>query len=122
MLSPDKVDRVYRRVRESRKLHSDLKDFGRDAMERSLVDRPCKTEAESHMCTWLRRRRDKKRRVDEMWTYPPDWGGSGAQSPASLTESEDDALVLEHSDNEVECESEEECKSEEEQEEVSLVG
>ena len=121
MLCPEKIKQAYRAAHESTKLQAELKDFGGEGMERFLVDKLCKTEAESHMCTWLRRRRDEKRRVDEMWTYPPDWGGSGAQSPASLTESEDEALLLEHSDDDEECESEEECESQKE-EEVSLVG
>ena len=89
MLSGEEWKEVYEAAYQQTSLRRDLQDFGGEAMRRRLKERPCKTRAESQMSTWLARRRDKKRRIDEKWNFSIDrGGGSGAESPASLTESE----------------------------------
>ena len=89
MLSGEERKEVYEAAYQQTSLHRDLTDFGGEAMRRRLNERPCRTRAESQMSTWLARRRDKKRRIDEKWNFSIDrGGGSGAESPASLTESE----------------------------------
>ena len=62
MISRDQVALVYKYSREQAHLQEELKDLGNQAFLRRL-DVPVRTVAESHMCSWLTRRRCTYRSV-----------------------------------------------------------
>ena len=63
MISRDQVALVYKYSREQAHLQEELRDLGNQALLRRLRDVPVRTVAESHMCSWLTRRRCTYRSV-----------------------------------------------------------
>jgi hypothetical protein len=87
MIGGEMIEGVYRAARDCSRLQKNLQDFGGEAMTRYLVEKKCRTRAESNMNDWLASRRGKRRRMsEERWhsLLDRDGTGSGAPSPSEI--------------------------------------
>ena len=112
MISREQVALVYKYAREQAHLHEELRDLGNQALLRRL-DVPERTVAESHMCSWLTRRRctfpsvpkdnstDLSLDLEDVQTHPramlhPEPEIASTSAPVSDNQTEDSPSLGQH--------------------------